>query len=118
MRDVKKVIGVAILLGLLVGVYVIGSQEEGRYITLRATFKMGGAVYKGYELEGEVLVFKFERSGDFFTQAIETKEFTTGEKLSPKKVIMEVNTNGEVKRYEAKLIEEKGDVVIYEASEL
>ncbi|WP_238565049.1 hypothetical protein [Thermococcus litoralis] len=118
MKDVKKVIGAAILLVLAVGVYLLGSQEGGRYITLRATFKMGGAVYRGYEVEEGVLVFKFERSGDFFTQAIETKEFTTREKLSPGKVIMEINTNGQIKRYEAKLIEEKGNVVIYEASEL
>jgi len=43
---------------------------------------MGGAVYKGYQLEGEALVFKFERTGDFFTQAIEIKEFITDEKSS------------------------------------
>jgi len=117
---VKKVFAVvvAILLGLAVGIYVLSSREDGKCVTLNATFRMGGAVYKGYQLEGEALVFKFERTGDFFTQAIETKEFTTDEKLSPKKVIMEVNTNGQIKRYEAKLVKEKEDRFIYEASEL
>lgn len=116
----KKVFAVlvVILLAVAGGIYALGSKESGKYVTLRATFRMGGAVYKGYQLEEDTLVFKFERSGDFFTQAIETREFTTDEKLAPKKVVMEVNTNGEIKRYEAKLVKEEGDNLIYEASEL
>jgi len=31
---------------------------------------------------------------------------------------MEINTNGKIKRYEAKLIEEGEDIAIYKASEL
>jgi|GEM_PF-725202 hypothetical protein len=118
MKSLKAFFGILVLAIVFVGGYVISNANEEKYITLEATFRMGGAVYKGYEFEGNTLVFKFDRSGDFFTQAIETKEFTTREKLSPEKVIMEINTNGQIKRYEAKLIEEKGDVVIYEASEL
>lgn len=107
-----------ILLAVAGGIYALGSTESDKYITLRATFRMGGAVYKGYQLEGDTLVFKFERNGDFFTQAMEVKEFTTDEKLSPKKVVMEVNTNGEIRRYEAKLVKEEEDRLIYGASEL
>jgi len=116
----KKVFAVLaiVLLAVAGGIYALGSKGSDKYITLRATFRMGGAVYKGYQIEGDTLVFKFERKGDFFTQAIETKEFTTNEKLAPKKVVMEVNTNGEIKRYEAKLIKEEEDRLIYEASEL
>lgn len=112
------VVSVVILLAVAGGIYALGSKESDKYITLRVTFRMGGAVYKGYQLEGDTLVFKFERNGDFFTQAIETREFTTDEKLSPKKVVMEVNTNGEIRRYEAKLIKEEEDRLIYGASEL
>ena len=116
----KKVFAVlvVILLAVAGGIYALGSKESGKYVTLKATFRMGGAVYEGYQLEGDTLVFKFERNGDFFTQAIETKEVTTEERLAPKKVVMEVNTNGEIKRYEAKLVKEEEGELIYEASEL
>ncbi|MCD6373823.1 MAG: hypothetical protein J7L37_09860 [Thermococcus sp.] len=116
----KKVFAVLVVILPLVagGIYALGSQESGKYVTLKATFRMGGAVYNGYQLKGEALVFKFERNGDFFTQAIETKEFTTEERLASEKVIMEVNTNGEIKRYEAKLVKEEEGELIYEASEL
>ncbi|ACS90753.1 MULTISPECIES: hypothetical protein [Thermococcus] len=109
---------VVVLLGVAGGIYVLGLKETGSYVALKATFRMGGAVYKEYQLEGDTLVFKFERNGDFFTQAIETKEFSTDEKFAPKKVIMEVNTNGQIKRYEAKLVKEEEDRLIYEVSEL
>ncbi|NJE26521.1 hypothetical protein E3E22_07810 [Thermococcus sp. MV5] len=93
-------------------------ENKERIIKLKATFRMGGAIYTGYEMRGDTLVFKFERKGDFFTQAIETKEVTTEEKLSPKGVIMEVITNGETKTYEAKFIDESEEIALYEASEL
>ncbi|HIH73283.1 hypothetical protein GBV73_01670 [Thermococcus sp. 101 C5] len=118
MKSLKAFFGILVLAIVFVGGYVISNANEEKYITLEATFRMGGAVYKGYEFEGNTLVFKFDRSGDFFTQAIETKEFTTDKKLSPEKVIMEINTNGKIKRYEAKLIEEGEDIAIYKASEL
>ena len=117
MRKLFAVLAI-ILLAVAGGIYTLGSRESGKYVILKATFRMGGAVYKGYQLEGDTLVFKFERKGDFFTQVIETKEFTTNEKLAPKKVVMEINTNGEVKRYDAKRVKEEEDRVIYEASEL
>ncbi|AEH24561.1 hypothetical protein [Pyrococcus yayanosii] len=86
-------------------------------IRLRAIFRMGGVVYKGYEVRGDTLVFRFERSGDFFIQVIETKEVKTREKLSPAKVLMEVTTNGKRRIYEARLVEERGGELIYEVSE-
>lgn len=118
MKKLDMFLGVAVLVALFVGGYVLTSASDAKYITLRATFRMGGAVYRGYEMRGETLVFMFERTGDFFTQAIETKEFTTDEKLSTKKVIMEVTTNGETRTYEANPVEESEDREVYEASEL
>ncbi|USH00134.1 hypothetical protein K1720_01220 [Thermococcus argininiproducens] len=118
----RKPIVILILIFIAVAglVYFQNSSRENkeRIIKLKATFRMGGAIYKGYEMREDTLVFKFERKGDFFTQAIETKEVTTGEKLSPKRVIMEVTTNGETKTYEAKFIDESEEIALYEASEL
>lgn len=116
----QAVIFVLILIAIASLVYFRDSSRENkeRTIKLKATFRMGGAVYKGYEMRGDTLVFKFEREGDFFTEAIETKEIVTEEQLSPKRVVMEVTTNGETMTYEAKLIDESEEMALYESSEL
>ncbi|NJE07895.1 hypothetical protein E3E31_05065 [Thermococcus sp. M39] len=79
---------------------------------------MGGVTYEGYEVQGDTLVFKFKRTGNFFTQAIVEKEAKAEVDEFLAKVIMEVDTNGNVKRYEAKLIFDDGNEKIYKASEL
>ena len=79
---------------------------------------MGGITYEGYEMQGNTLVFKFKRIGDFFTQAIMEKEVKAEVDEFPAKVIMEVDTNGNVKRYEAELIFDDSNEKIYKASEL
>lgn len=114
MRRIALVAGL-VLAVLLVGmIYTYGGE---RVIKLRMTFRMGGAVYRGYELEGETMVFKFERVGDAFTQAIETRTFEEKIKGNPRRIVVEVSTNGRVRTYEARLVEEKGNERLYEAFE-
>lgn len=79
---------------------------------------MGGITYEGHEVQGDTLIFKFKRTGDFFTQTIVEKEVKAEVDEFPAKVIMEVDTNGNVKRYEAELIFDDGNEKIYKASEL
>lgn len=94
------------------------NKEERKVIILKATFRMGGVIYEGYEMQGDTLVFKFKRTGDFFTQAIVEKEVKVEVDEFPAKVIMEVDTNGNVKRYKAELISGDDNEKIYKASEL
>ena len=94
------------------------TREEKKVIILKAIFRMGGVTYKGYEMQGNTLVFKFKRAGDFFTQAIVEKDVKAEVDEFPAKVIMEIDTNGNVKRYETELVFDDGNEKIYNASEL
>lgn len=96
-----------------------GSKVDEKYVVLNATFKMGGIQYVGYKLEDNRLIFMFERRGDFFTQALESKEVRTNEKIKKNidNVLMEVNTNGNIKMYECKFVEENIEEIKYVAEE-
>ncbi|WP_253910361.1 hypothetical protein [Thermococcus sp. 101 C5] len=117
----KKVLSVIALIFVVAGAYGITQYaNEEKYYSLRATFRMAGIEYKGYELRDGTLVFKFERKGDVFAQVIVSKEYTTNEKIpvkDVKKVIMELTTNGTKKVYEAKFVGDEGEKMIYEATE-
>lgn len=117
----KKVLGAIALIFVVAGAYgIMHYANEEIYYSLRATFRMAGVGYKGYELRDGTLVFKFERKGDVFAQVIVSKEYTTSEKIpikDVKKVIMEITTNGTTKVYEAKFVGREGEKMIYEAIE-
>jgi len=114
----RKALGVIVIL-IAVGTALVWSRTgDSEVITLRATFRMGGVSYKGYEMRGDTLIFKFERKGDVFIQVITQKEVTERIKGSPSRVLMEVSTNGRAEVYEGRLVEEDGERKIYEASEL
>ncbi|AIF69688.1 hypothetical protein PAP_06455 [Palaeococcus pacificus DY20341] len=115
MKKLLAVISVLLIVGAVLAWNYVGDKEV---ITLRATFRMGGVSYKGYEMRGDTLIFKFERKGDVFIQVITQKEVTERIKGSPSRVLMEVSTNGRAEVYEARLVEEDGERKIYEASEL
>ncbi|WP_324736147.1 hypothetical protein VFC49_03200 [Thermococcus sp. SY098] len=115
----KKIVVIIVLL-IVGGAIATWShiKEEKRVVVLQATFKMGGITYEGYEIQGDTLIFKFKRTGDVFTQAIVKKEVKVGIEDFPAKVVVEVNTNGNIKRYEAELIFDGDDERVYKASEL
>lgn len=98
--------------------YMEGSKADEKYVVLNATFKMGGIQYIGYKLEESKLIFMFERRGDFFTQALESREVRTDEKIKNiDNVLMEVNTNGNIKMYECKFVGENIEELKYVAEE-
>ena len=116
MKGVLVVITMLIIAGLMTAWTY--NEAEKKVVVLKATFRMGGVTYEGYEMQGNTLVFKFRRTGDFFTQAIVEKEVKAEVDEFPAKVVMEVDTNGNVKRYNAELVSDDGNEKIYKASEL
>lgn len=114
MRKIVLTAGLVLVILLAWMVYTYGGE---RVIKVKVTFRMGGAVYRGYELRGDTMVFKFERVGDVFTQAIETRTFEERIKGNPRRVLVEIRTGERVRTYEARLVRDEGNERLYEVFE-
>ncbi|ABR54462.1 conserved hypothetical protein [Methanococcus vannielii SB] len=116
----SKYIIPGIMVLLLIGaIYIaLGPNIPEKYIFVDVTFKMGGAEYQGYTIQGSKITFEFKREGDFFTQAITSGFASTSERFrNITDVYIKIDTNGDINYYKAEKFYETDDVVKYQVIE-
>ena len=115
----KYILPVIMLLILVGAIYFSFAPDNSeKYVFLAVTFNMGGLDYQGYIVEGRNIIFEYAREGNSFSQSV-TPSFTkTDEQYKNiEHVYVKIDTNGDVKYYEAEIFDETEEMVKYYVKE-